>query len=88
MKCVAARERALPRAGSSCAGAGARRSSLGGRSISRSSDRWQYAKVYFTRAAVAKMRRENGGGAVVHAHVEDGTVSTYAPYESEFQIDL
>jgi hypothetical protein len=51
------------------------------------SPRYQYAKVYFTRAAVAEIRRDGDGHFLVNAHVDDGTVSSFAPYESEFDVD-
>ena len=41
-----------------------------------------------TAAAVARMRREHGAGLLVHAVMPNGTVSSYEPYESEFQVDL
>jgi hypothetical protein len=47
-----------------------------------------YAKVHFTRAAVAKFKREHGGFLHVYPHVRNGTAGTDTDDDFEFDVEL
>jgi hypothetical protein len=47
-----------------------------------------YVKVHFTRAAVAKFKREHGGFLHVYPHVRDGTAGTDTDDDFEFDVEL